>query len=249
MPYRRLVLVGAAVLLTSCSTPPGDAESDRQADTLATAISYPRQDSAMNLARAALSVWKGHGGLAVLEAREIPVPDRNPTKTFAHLVIRVHRPAVEPVMFAPRKEELNACYAMDFNYYGIVDKPTRTSCPGTATPITPPPTRGTSIPQGGEDAIRKALAALPPTPTEAQVRDAVAREMPEPRVDSETKLADHVPPVTALVKGEDIGVSMREGASCLIASRKSGKVYVGYLSRVQAMPGELGCSAEVALGR
>ncbi|GAA4011374.1 hypothetical protein GCM10022247_37210 [Allokutzneria multivorans] len=241
------------MLLTSCSAPPGDATTDRQAVTLADAISYPRQDSAMDFARAALAVWKGDGKLAVLEVKEIPVPDRSPSKQFARLVIRIHRPAVEPVMFSPRKPELNACYGMDFNYYGIIGEPERVSCPATATPVTPPPTRGTSIPKGAEEAIRQVLSTLPPTPTEAQVRDAVGKGMPAPHVNPDTKLADHLPGVDVLVKGEKVGVSLRSGSgdglSCLIGSRKGGKVEVGYLSRVQAMPGELGCSAGTALGR
>ena len=241
------------MLLTSCSSPPGDEETDRQANTLATAISYPRQGSAAGFARAALAVWKGNGTkLAVLEMQEIPVPDRDPTKRFAHLVIRIHRPAKEAVMFGPRTEELNACYGMDFNYYGIIGDPERISCPDKATPVTPPPTAGESIPEGADEALRKVLSGMPPAPTDAQVRDALGKEMPKPRVDPETKLADHPPGIDVRVRGEDVGISLRSGSgddiSCLVGSRVRGTVKTGWLSRIQAMPGELGCSAATALG-
>ncbi|SDM54908.1 hypothetical protein [Allokutzneria albata] len=237
------------MLLTSCSAPAGDEATDRQAKTLATAISYPRQDSAAGFARAALAVWKGHGTqLAVLEMQEIPVPDQNPAKRFARLVIRIHRPAKDPVMFGSRTEELNACYSMDFNFYGIIDEPERVSCPDKATPVTPPPTRGVRIPEGAEEALRKVLSDLPPAPTEAQVRDALGRDMPKPRIDPETKLADHPPLVDVRIEGQDVGVSLRAD-SCLIGSRVRGAVTAGHLSRKEAMPGERGCSATTALGK
>ncbi|MCP3804612.1 hypothetical protein NLX83_35610 [Allokutzneria sp. A3M-2-11 16] len=236
------------MLLTSCSSPPGDAETDRQANTLASAISYPRQDSAAGFARAALAVWKGNGAqLAVLDMQEIPRTDLDPAKQFAHLVIRIHRPAPEAPKFGPRIEALNACYGMDFNFYGIIGEPERISCPDKAPVTPPPPTPDTIVPDGAEAALRKLLAALPPTPTDAQVRDALDKELPKPR-------ADHLPPaVDVRVQGEDVGVSLRAGSgddiSCLTGSRVRGTVTVGWLSRIEAMPGERGCSAGTALGR
>jgi hypothetical protein len=134
MAVLRLLVAAPAVslMLASC-TSPEVAGVDREAQTLAEAISWPRQQSAAGFARAALQTPLGKSqGFAVLAAQDRSAP--NLADPMAHLTIRIYAPAT-----GAWGEDVTACYSMTFNYYGILGAPERISCPTDATPIIPPP--------------------------------------------------------------------------------------------------------------
>jgi len=59
-------------VVVSCGRSPGNAETDRIADTVARAISSPRQNSADGFVRAALATHAGQASqLTVVEAEEL----------------------------------------------------------------------------------------------------------------------------------------------------------------------------------
>jgi hypothetical protein len=130
---RLLVAAPAVALMLAGCTSPEVAGVDREVQTLAEAISWPRQQSAAGFARAALQTPLGMSqGFAVLEAQDLSAPTL--TDPMAHLTIRIYAPAT-----GGWGEDVTACYSMAFNYYGIVGVPERIRCPTDATPIIPPP--------------------------------------------------------------------------------------------------------------
>jgi hypothetical protein len=63
--------LGLVALAAGCSAaPPGNAETDRIAEVVSRAISYPRQESAAGYARAALATSAGRAGTLRLVAIE-----------------------------------------------------------------------------------------------------------------------------------------------------------------------------------
>jgi hypothetical protein len=247
------VAVGAVVggLLASCGTfteAAGTRETDRQAKTLADAISYPRQESAAGFARAALATNLGRNpGFSVLEARELEAKEL--TDPLAHLVIRIHQEAGS----GPYDKPLTACYSMDFNYYGIIDEPSRVNCPDDSTPITPPAVPRKEIPPGYDAALQSILAALPANPSQPEVMEALHKGLPAPPVDPQTQLAGAAPQVDAAVNGANVGVSARSieagHVDCLLGSRVNGEVLVWRPPGVTVQPGETSCDPESALAR
>ncbi|MEQ0565383.1 hypothetical protein ABJI51_40435 [Amycolatopsis sp. NEAU-NG30] len=240
---RALTLCGAGLLLASCGVfAPGDAETDRQSTTLADAISYPQQPDATGLARAALATTLGRSSnFSVLEARDLEHSDAK--DPFAHLVWRIHRPESTGWGTTPA---FDACYAVEFNYYGTTSLE-RTTCPADAVPITPPPLPRADIPPDFEPALKALLGKLPPAPVDADVRTALATGLPAPRVDPETHLAA-IPPETAFqIKGTDVGVVVfTRGGDCMMGHRLHGTVKVWSLNwrdHIQEKP----CGAEAAL--
>lgn len=243
------MVVGGGLLLASCAA--GNAETDRQAATLANAISWPRQDSAAGFARAALATSLGKSsGFSVLEARDLDAPQL--TDPMAHLVIRIHHEGSESGF--SRTDPVTACYSLDFNYYGIIGTPDRITCPDNATAITPPPEPRREIPPGSDTALQSILTSLPATPNEADVMTALRTGLPAPPVDLETRLAGVAPEVAATVNGVDVGVAIRmvdgsSGIECLFGSRVNGTILVWYPPRVLVQPGETSCDPASALAR
>ncbi|HET9139064.1 hypothetical protein [Actinophytocola sp.] len=243
-----VVLGSVGVLLAGCA--PGNAETDRQADTLGVAIGYPRQSSAMGFARAALATTLGRSeNFSVLEAKDFDAT--GPQDPKARLVIRIHQPGGQS-RFGYR-DPVNACYELTFNYYGMIGKPDRINCPAGAVAITPPPQPRHEIPRGHDAALHAVLSVLPANPTETEVRAALDRGLPAPPVDPETNLAGIPPDVLSMVRGGDVGVAVRVIRSgdvqCLFGSRVGGDVLVWYPPRVLVQPGETSCDAESALAR
>lgn len=245
MVGRVLTLFGAGLLLAACGifeSATGDAETDRQSTTLADAISYPRQPDAAGLARAALATTLGRSdSFSVLEARDLAHSAAD--DPFAHLVWRIHRAAGTGWDTTPA---FDACYAVEFNYYGptAVD---RTTCPANAAPITPAPLPRRDIPPDYAPALEVLLGKLPTTPSDADVRTALATGLPAPRVDPETHLAA-IPPETAFqVKGADVGVALfTSTGDCMMGHRLHGAVKVWSLNGRDQMQ-EKPCGPEAAL--
>ena len=220
----------------------GDEQTDSEAQILADAVSYPRQPDAMGYARALLAI--NHVGAEVLEATDIQQTDLD--KPQVHLVIRLKYTACDPNidLFCTPGPGI-VCYGFDLNYYDPLNGPSVVDCPSRAQ-IIPPPLPRTDIPAGTDDALQSILAALPPSPTDAQVTDALAG-LPKPVVDPQTQLAGIPPAVRSVLHGTDIGVSVQGGDhACLLGLREHGKVFAWHPPRVQVMPGELGCSPDTA---
>lgn len=235
--------------LASCSTAPGNDETDRVATTVATAISYPRQDSADGFIRAALDTTAAKDSrLTVVDAEEIHA--RELVDPLARLVFRIHLEGSESGFF--RTDPITACYETEFNFYGMMGSPQRTTCPAGAAAIVPPPLLPEPkvvIPAGFDHTLGNLLGALPAAPTAGDVRARVTGGLPAPAVDPETGLRDLPPTVETAVSGVDVGVSLREGndGGCLLGARVGGVVMVWRPDRVQLQPGELSCDPQTAL--
>jgi hypothetical protein len=245
-----LSALALVAVLASCSTPPGNAQTDRVAATVATAISSPRQRSADGLVRAALATTAGEqSDLVVIEAKDIDA--HQIADPLARLVFRVHFDGAEKGFSST--DPITACYAAQFNFYGIVGSPRRIQCSRTATAIVPeplPPQPRVAIPARFAGRLAKLLAAQPATPSARDVRARVVRDLPARRVDAQTGLRD-VPPVVgaAVVSGDDIGVSLADpaGRRCLLGARVDAHVTVWRPTRIQLQPGELTCDPQTAL--
>ena len=246
---RCLGAVTVVAAVASCSTAAGSSETDRVASTVATAISYPRQDSVDGLVRAALQTGAGQDArLTVVEATSLRAPDV--ADPLARLVFRIHLAgtgsgfsSVDPV---------TACYRAEFNYYGVIGSPRRTTCPSGAVPVVPPPPAPrpvVAIPPGFDRTLAELLRSLPAESTAADVQGRVTSRLPVPAVDPETGLRGLPPTVDAAVDGRDVGVSLwaAAGRGCLLGARVAGEVVVWRPSRVQLQPGELSCTAQTAV--
>jgi hypothetical protein len=247
-----LTFTFAGLLLTSCSGVGRDyAETNRQSETLATAISYPRQEDAAGFARAVLDTNLGRqtGVFSVLEATDLE--HHGPEDPMARLVWRIHQDAYDRG-WGRHQEAWDACYLVEFNYYGPTRGPELIECPADATPITPPPTASRHIPPDVNPALQATLTALPPTPTEADVRAAVAAGLPAPPVDEKTGLAAIPPDIFVQVRGADVGVALFartgvESKDCVLGHRVGGIVTVWSLNWRDLGPKEASCTAEAAL--
>ncbi|TVT36344.1 hypothetical protein FNH05_25740 [Amycolatopsis rhizosphaerae] len=246
---RGVAAVCAALLLTSCgAVAAGHAETDRQSVTLAHAISYPRQADAAGFARAALATPLGRSGnFSVLEAKDL---DHKGSRAMARLVWRIHRDASEGGW--TRVEAFDACYRVEFTDDEVSYGPTRITCPDNAVAITPPPLPRRDIPPEFVPALETTLAKLPRTPTEADVRAALATGLPTPPVDPETHLAAIPPEISVQVNGSDVGVALFarigvEEKDCTMGRRVGGVVTVWGLSWRDLGPREKPCTPQAAL--
>lgn len=252
--WRGVTLGCVGLSLASCSflsssSPAGDEETDRQARTLADAIGYPRQSDAAGFARAALATKLGRSGsFAVLEATDLEHGE--PQDAMARLVWRIHRDATDTGLEST--PAFDACYRVEFNYYGAVSEPSRITCPENAVPVVPPPLPRRDIPPEFAPALKDTLGKLPTTPSEADVRAALAAGLPAPPVDPQTNLAGVSPQIFVQVKGADVGVALfaRTGAEskdCMMGHRVDGAVKVWSLNWRDLGPLEKSCSPEAAL--
>lgn len=226
-----------------CAVHDGNAETDRIAETVAVAISYPQQTSAEGFARASLATAAGHDGrLVVLELEELTAEE--PTDPIARLVWRVHLPGTESGWV--RSDPVTACYDVVFNRYGNVGKPSRRGCPDDATPVVPDPIAPTPqprIPDGTDRALEQVLQALAPDTTQGHVVGRLRQALPA------AEDPDLAPTTLIEVRDGDVGVSVSEGPgqSCLLGARVDGRVLVWRPALVQLQPGELTCDPTTAL--
>ncbi|WP_328452832.1 MULTISPECIES: hypothetical protein [unclassified Amycolatopsis] len=250
---RIVVVLGCAAVVGSFwLVPPvaaGDTETDRQSTTLAAAIGYPRQADAAGFARAALATPLGRSAsFGILEVTDLP--HDGPRDPMARLVWRIHHEP-PPTDWNLGPDAFDACYRVEFDYYGTSSGPSRITCPANAAAITPPPVPKRGIPAGFVPALEAVLGHLPATAGVAEVRAALTAGMPTPPVDPETHLAGIPPEVLVQVRGTDVGVALFartgvETTDCTMGRRVEGVVRVWSLSaRDQRM--ELPCGAEAAL--
>lgn len=241
----------AGLTLSSCSAPAGNDETDRIVETVSTAISSPRQESAEGLARAAAATTAGQDGrLAVLRAEDLDAEEL--VDPLARLLFRVALEGSESGFVTV--EPVTACYEVEFSFYGVTGTPNRIGCPPGAEPIELPPAPASPtvvIPEQADAILEELLAGLPATPTPAELEALVTSSMPAPAVNPQTGLVD-LPPsaVEAAVDAGDVGVALwdADSRSCLLGARVDGQVAVWRPSRTQMMPGELSCDAHTALG-
>jgi hypothetical protein len=220
---RVLALLAAGLVLTGCAGE-GTAETGREAETLAEAISRPPQHSAEGYARAALATRGQSRGFSVLEVTELDAAE--PTDPSAYLVIRIHHDGFHGMW--SYTEPVTACYSMSFNHDGIVVPPTWTACPEDARPITYPPAPAWADSAAFEAAFASVLARLPATPSETRVRNALygawLLKVEELVDDTNTNLGPDDPRAAVQVRGDDVAVAITAGSECLLGSRVAGTV-------------------------
>jgi len=249
--WRGLGGLALIAVLASCSTAPGNAETDRVATVVATAISQKRLDSMDGYVRAALATRAGRDSrLTVVEADELHADQL--VDPLARLVFQVHLDDTGTSTFG--REPITACYEAKFSYYGVIGNPHRVDCTVGATAIVPvplPPQPHVVIPEGFDSTLADLLAALPASPSAGDVTASVIGGLPAPGFDPTTGLRDLPPTVDAAVTGTDVGVSLwdPDDRICLLGARLDGQVTVWRPSGVQMQPGELSCDPQTALQR
>lgn len=114
-------------MVSGCSgSAPGNAETDRQARTLAEAVSFPRQTSAAGYEQALWATPRARSrGFDVLDA--VDVRAKSLTDVSAKLLVLIHED--EQGQGFQHIAAVTACYRMLFNYYGVVGEPQRVACP------------------------------------------------------------------------------------------------------------------------
>lgn len=217
---------GSDTAATSAAT----AETDRVVRTVADAISYPRQDSADGLARAALATRAGSDGrLTVLSAEDLGDRGTAPDAAVARLVVRVD--LGEPVV---------ACYDVDFTYHGPLGRPEPRPCPEGAVAYVPPAAAPPpTLPADAADRLRAALESLPP---------AGRHDVPAVRAAVSALGLGAAPDVhRSPDPGPVVGVAVRAGGDCVMARvLPDGTVEAWSPPRVTVQPGEAGCGGAVA---
>lgn len=238
--------LSAVLLVVGCGSTqllaPGNEETDRIAQVVSDAISYPRQDSGTGYARAAATTTAGQDGrLIVVEVTELTAEELS--EPFAELTFLVH---VEGSTSGfTETDPVTACYRAEFGFYGLVGSPDRTHCPESASPAEipalPPDQPGAEIPEDADRVLRGELHRSPAAPQVARVEAALAAALARDGHNAQPRS------VAVAVDGADIGVSVRGDDDCLLGARTAGKVAVWSPSDVQMQPGELSCDPETAL--
>lgn len=221
---RVAALAAAGLVLAGCARP-GAAEMDKQAETLATAISWPRQYSGEGFARAALATPLGQGSsFSILEVTDFDVVD--PAEPMAYLVIRLHRDGVDGK--GGRTDPLTRCYGLSFNQYGIIGAPETLGCPENADPITYPPAPAWADPAAFDAAFAAVLDGLPAAPSRKRVENALyGAWLLEAAVlvsDTEWSIGPNDPRPVVAVRGDDVAVAIVAGPECLLGARVRGAV-------------------------
>jgi len=246
----RLSGLTVVLALSSCSLAAGSSVTDHEAEAMVHRISYPVQQSADGLVRAAVGTSAGtnDGKSVVVEAKDLHADKTG--DPFARLVFRFHHEDSQSGFNST--DPITACYEAEFNLHGTFSGPTRITCPEGATeivptPITPKPKAVT--PAGFDTTLQKILAALAPTPTASDIKARVTQALPAPALDPRTGLRNLPPTIDTAVNGADVGISLRAftAEDCLMGARVAGQVKVWQPSRVQMQPGELTCDPQTAL--
>lgn len=217
-------MVVAGLVLSGCARA-GTSETYREAETLATAIGWPRQYSAEGFARAALATPLGQSSsFSLLEVTDFDVVD--PSDRMAYLVIRLHEDGYQGKF--SETDPVTVCYGMSFDYYGIMGSPSEVGCPEGARPITYPPAPEWADAAAFEAAFAAVLDGLPDAPSEARVRNALyGAWLLEAGVlisDTESSLEPNDPRPVVKVRGDDVAVAIVAGPECLLGARVRGVV-------------------------
>ena len=239
-----------AVALASCSMAAGDASTDQEAETMVKRISWPRQQSADGLVRAAVGTSAGtnSGNSVVVKAEDLHADKLG--DPIARLIFRFHHKGSESGFITG--DPVTACYEAEFSFYGVIGKPKRTTCPEGAKEIVPtpiPPKPKAVTPAGFDAKLTKILGALPDLPTAADLMARVTLALPAPLLDPSSGLRNLPPTIDTAVIGADVGVSVRASSAqdCLLGARVAGKVMAWRPTQVQMQPGELTCDPQTAL--
>lgn len=222
------MIVSAGLLVAGCAA--GNKETDREANTIAVAISHPRQNTAVGFANAALATSLGETpDFSVIEMRDVKAETL--TDPLAHLVIRIHHEPAGPDWGDP----VTACYNVEFNYYGIIGEPSRTTCPDNPASIKPPPLPRRFLDGSPDNAMDAVLTALRPIPSEAHIRDALRQALPR-----STITPAHIPEINVTVDAERGTVAVSaitddasQGLACLLGTRIDGVSVVWRLQRAE----------------
>jgi hypothetical protein len=121
-------VLGFVAVAAGCSgrLAPGNRETDRIANVVSDAISYPRQDSAAGYARAALATRAGQDGrLRVLAIEELKAGKLG--DPLGRLVFLIHLEGSEAGWTISRP--VTACYKAEFSFYGVVGSPPEDGLP------------------------------------------------------------------------------------------------------------------------
>lgn len=242
-----LALLAALPLLASCGAPdlflPGNGETDRIAQVVADAVSWPRQDSAVGYARAAADTAAAEDGrLTVIGYDDLAA--EQPDEAYAELRLLVH---LDGTTGFGGSHPVTACYRVGFGSYGVAGSPDRIRCPEdpapAAIPPAPPPAPVAEVPTRAPRVVRAELEALSGRAADpTAVRAALDAALPTP--------GGALPPeVQVAAEGDDLGVSVRGEDDCLLGVRLAGEVEVWSPSPVQLQPGELTCDPWTALAR
>jgi hypothetical protein len=244
--------VTAVVALSSCSMAAGSSVTDQEAEAMVHRISYPRQQSADGLVRAAVGTSAGtnSGSSVVVRAEDLHAGKLG--DPIARLVFRFHHDGSQSGFNST--DPITACYEAEFSFYGRFAGPSRVTCPQGATEIVPtpiPPKPKAVTPAGFDTTLEKILTSLPATPTATDVRTRVTRALPAPALDPGTGLRNLQPTVDTAVIGSDVGVSLRASSAgdCLLGARVDGQATSWQPTRDQMQPGELTCDPQTALQR
>lgn len=219
------VVLAVSLLAAGCGA--GTDETDRQVETLATAISWPRQRSAEGFARAALATQLGQqsDSFSVLEATDFDVADLS--ERNAYLVVRIHDDGSD--VGWKEIDPVTVCYGLDFNYYGIIDTPEEVDCPEDARPITYEPAPAWTDAAAFEAALEALLIGLPGEPSRERVLNGLYGSLLEPSElvdDQQTNLGPSDPRPEVRVRDDDVAVAITAGEECLLAARVHGNVTV-----------------------
>ena len=243
-------MLGFVAIATGCSgaLAPGNAETDRVANVISHAISYPRQESAAGYARAALATRAGQDGRPPVAIKELKADELG--DPLGRLVFLIHLEGSEAGWTT--SPPVTACYEAESSFYGVIDSPRRMVCPQHASPVTPPPTQTTPpivIPDGADEVVEQVLTTATPTPRAEAIRGALAEALNRASPDTLPGRRPLLPTPQVATDGANIGVALAapDNHSCLLGARIDGKVLVWRPSRVQVQPGELSCAPGTAL--
>lgn len=239
--------LAAAVLvpfsaLTACSTTDTTA-TDRQANIIGIAISYPRQSDANGLARAALTDWKGTPNtLSILEATDLHPASAN--EPAARLVIRIGVPPHTSTGFGDAaRAAYDVCYQLQYEMPSSsqIGNAVRIDCTAGAPAITPPPAPPVPhLPPDATERLTRILQTLPPHPTPAAVTRALREAFPSDTVTLDSEILGNQLAVAA-------GVPHPNGADCALMLRTGRRIQTIHPAPTTLMPGESGCVADLAI--
>ncbi|HET6167151.1 MAG TPA: hypothetical protein VFE07_10010 [Marmoricola sp.] len=217
-------------------------ETDRVAQVVSDAISYPRQDSAAGFARAANDTAAARDGrLVVIGMHELKATANE--DAIARLTFRVHLTGSDAGF--GNEPSITACYSVQFNRYGVMGSPTRIDCPvdADAVPVPPAPAKA-QVPVGSDEVVRAALRHAARPAVQHDVEAEIVRRAGRLVTNPSTSLG---PEVAVVVRGDDVAVALTGDDDCLLGRRVAGRVEVWYPPSATVEPGEYSCSADSAL--
>lgn len=239
-----LLATPALLLATGCDTlHDGNAETDRIAQVVTDAISWPTQTSAVDYARAAAGTSAAlDGRLTVVAADELDQQDD--ADPFARLVYRVHLEGSTGGWV--ETDPVTACYEVHLGMHGATHDPEPIDCPADAEPVdlppVPPAAPVAEVAEGSDDVLRQVLRSLGDRLEVVALQQRLEARLPTAR--------DALPPeVLVASDGTTVGVAVRGEGDCLLGLRTRDRVSIWRPADVQLQPGELTCDVQTALAR